>query len=357
MNKPKQYLTYNEIFDQKNSIRKAFKKYSSAFSDFSKEENWLLDEDEENTTVFTGCGSSYYLSQCLSACFNKFTKYASFTMPASEVFISSDSYFKKDKKYILVPISRSATTTETVEASRFFKDKIGGKIISINCRLKPPLSKIADMLLFEESAMDESIVMTKSFSTMLFIGLMMTAYVGKHDKLRLEIEQAADMIGKIVDDSSANTINICKSFKPQKVFFLGNGPFFGISSEAMLKMKEMSLTSSENYHFLEFRHGPMSMVDKDTMMVGLISKNGAKHQVSVLSDMKKIGAKVFVICDKPEDIGGFSPDWAFFIRSGMLDEVNCLLALPSLQFLALYHSVNKGLDVDKPRNLVKVVKI
>ena len=356
MDKPERYKTYNEIFDQKRSIRNAFEKYKGLFCNFNYDGSVMF-EDEDIVTVFTGCGSSYYLGQCLSSAFNRVTSQYSIAIPASEVYLSHDCYLKKHRRYRLVSISRSATTSETVEASKFFKNEIGGDVIAISCCSVPPLNQIADLVLFEDSGMDESIVMTKSFSTMLFMGLMLTAYIGRDRGLCAQFEKAVDKLARVVDESTDIALDLCNSFRPDQIFLLGNGPFYGISSEGMLKAKEMSLTSSENYHFLEIRHGPMSMVDTKTLIVGLLSKNNTGYQVSLLKDMKEIGAKIFIICDEPDDLGRFKPDWSFFIKSGLSDEVNCLLSMPSLQFLALYHSLNKGLDVDKPRNLVKVVRI
>ena len=68
----------------------------------------------------------------------------------------------------------------------------------------------------------------------------------------------------------------------ERFFFLGSGPFYGLACEAMLKLKEMSLSYAEPYHFLEFRHGPMSMVDARTLVVGLLSDTGLTEEIRVL---------------------------------------------------------------------------
>lgn len=121
MDDPRKYKTFEEIFDQKRSVKNAFEKYRGLFCDFKAEGSGMLD-DEGVITIFTGCGSSYYLSQCLSSIFNKITRQYSVAILASEVYLSPEYYLKKGTKYRLVPISRSATTSETVEiANNFFK--------------------------------------------------------------------------------------------------------------------------------------------------------------------------------------------------------------------------------------------
>lgn len=357
MNKPEKFATYHEIFGQKESIKSAYDKYRDFLCNFNKNKHEIFEDNEKITTVFTGCGSSYYLSQCISASFNKITGHPSFAMPASEIFLSADNYLRKSHKYRLVSISRSATTSETVEASRFFKNKVGGKVVAISCRSLPPINEIADLILYEESSMEESVVMTKSFSTMLFIALMITACIGSSRSLFGELEIVVREIERVINESSKLSFEISDSIDVDRLFYLGNGPFYGISSEGMLKAKEMSLTFSENYHFLELRHGPMSMVTDSSLIIGLVSKNNPQYQISVLGDMKALGAKIMTISDDVEQLGNLKPDYSYFLKAGLSDEASCVLIMPFLHFFAFYRAIKKGLDVDKPRNLVQVVQL
>ncbi|MCL5985653.1 MAG: SIS domain-containing protein [Actinobacteria bacterium] len=357
MNKHEKFATYNEIFGQKESIKSAFDKYRDFLCNFNKNKYETFEDNESITTVFAGCGSSYYLSQCISASFNKITGHPSYAVPASEIFLSADNYLRKSHKYRLITVSRSATTSETVEASRFFKNKVGGKVVAISCRSLPPINEIADLILYEESSMEESVVMTKSFSTMLIIALMITAHIGNSKSLFGEIGAVVKEIKRVINESSKLSLEISDSIEIDRLFYLGNGPFYGISNEGMLKAKEMSLTFSESYHFLELRHGPMSMVTDSSLIIGLVSKNNPQYQVSVLRDMKALGAKIMTISDDVEQLGNFKPDYSYFLKTGLSDEVSCVLVMPFLQFFAFYCAIKKGLDVDRPRNLVQVVRL
>src|SRR5439155_4559036 len=82
-----------------------------------------------------------------------------------------------------------------------------------------------------------------------------------------------------------------------RFYFLGSGPRFGIACEANLKMKEMSLTHSEAFHFMEFRHGPMSMITDSTTVIGLLSAVNRQHEEAVLDQMKALGAQVLTIAE------------------------------------------------------------
>jgi glucosamine--fructose-6-phosphate aminotransferase (isomerizing) len=133
-----------------------------------------------------------------------------------------------------------------------------------------------------------------------------------------------------------------------RVYFLGSGIRYGLACEANLKMKEMTLTHSEPFHFLEFRHGPMSMVNESTLVVGLLSDSNRVHEAKVLSEMEGLGGTVAGLGESDADIS---------FQSMVPDEVRGVLYLPILQLMAFYRSLAKGLDPDRPAHLTAVVKL
>src|SRR5262249_42132408 len=117
---------------------------------------------------------------------------------------------------------------------------------------------------------------------------------------------------------------------------------------ANLKLKEMSRTHSEPFHFLEFRHGPMSMVTAGTMIVGLRSDGARSLEQAVLDEMQSMGAAIV-------SLGETGTTVAF--ESGLDEAVRGVLYLPVLQLMAMYRSLSKGDDPDRPRNLPAVVEL
>jgi glucosamine--fructose-6-phosphate aminotransferase (isomerizing) len=117
----------------------------------------------------------------------------------------------------------------------------------------------------------------------------------------------------------------------------------------------MSLTTSEAYHFLEFRHGPKSMVDESTLVVGLLSEEAREAETAVLNEMKQLGATILILAESGDGLS-----WADHVVSfeANLPELARLpLYLPVLQLFAFYRSVGKGLDPDAPRHLDAVVQL
>jgi glucosamine--fructose-6-phosphate aminotransferase (isomerizing) len=140
-----------------------------------------------------------------------------------------------------------------------------------------------------------------------------------------------------------------------RIFFLGAGPLYGVASEAMLKTKEMSLSYSEAYHPLEFRHGPMSMVNERTLVVGLLSDTGLAEEHRVLQDMQRLGARTLALVEDGSMLAGGRPDHVAEMRSGLGEWERLPLYLPVLQLLAYHRAIAKGLDPDQPNNLDAVV--
>jgi glucosamine--fructose-6-phosphate aminotransferase (isomerizing) len=113
-------------------------------------------------------------------------------------------------------------------------------------------------------------------------------------------------------------------------------------------MKEMTLTHSEPFHFLEFRHGPMSMVNEKAVVLGMLSDTNRAHESKVLSEMKTLGGTVIVIGEHDADV---------VLESGIPESVRGVLYLPVPQLMAFYRSVAKGLNPDRPKNLTAVIKL
>jgi glucosamine--fructose-6-phosphate aminotransferase (isomerizing) len=303
-----------------------------------------------NQVVFAGCGSTYYLSQAAAWLFQGLTGVPARACPSSEIVLFGSQVLAKPHDTLLVTISRSGTTTETLIAMDRFRHLGGRAVWGITCYPDSPLAKAADLVLPAEAGQEQSIAQTRSFASMLLLAQAMAAALAGQDILPLNtlpglgwklLEQTAPIAQEVGTDPDVDSF-----------FFLGSGPQYGIASEAMLKMKEMSLSHSEAFHFFEFRHGPKSMVNGRTLVVGLLSQQAHTHEEQVLDEMAALGGHTLALATLPGTNGGTRriqlacslPAWA-----------TPVLYLPPLQLLAYCRAVAKGLDPDRPRNLESVV--
>jgi glucosamine--fructose-6-phosphate aminotransferase (isomerizing) len=113
-------------------------------------------------------------------------------------------------------------------------------------------------------------------------------------------------------------------------------------------MKEMSLSHSEPFHFMEFRHGPKSMITKSSMVVGLRSTVHGQHEPAVLADVAALGGRILDIAEA---------DSRIHFDSGLDEAISSILYLPAGQLIALERSLAKGLNPDRPNNLDTIVKL
>jgi glucosamine--fructose-6-phosphate aminotransferase (isomerizing) len=306
----------------------------------------LPDATDYEQVIFTGCGSTYYLSLAAAALYQELTGCGARAVPGGELLLNSQTILT-NQKTLLVAISRSGTTTETLRAVEKFKSEKRGEVIVIS-NYDEVLSRLADVNIVISKGQEESMAQTRSFASMyVAVTAFCVRMAGRQDltgtisalpksgeQLMLKYESFAKMIGE--------NLNL------DRFYFLGSGIRYGLACEVNLKMKEMTLTHSEPFHFLEFRHGPMSMINENAVVVGMLSDVNRVHEAKVLSEMKMLGATVKGFGEKDVDVQ---------FESGIPEAVRGVLYLPVLQLMAFYRSMAKGLNPDRPNNLTAVVKL
>jgi glucosamine--fructose-6-phosphate aminotransferase (isomerizing) len=337
-------FTREEIYSQPDSWIKGLEVLNEnikAIQDFSQ-------YDDYQQVIFTGCGSTYYLSCAAAAIFQEMTGFYARGLPASELWLSPQSYHILSGRTILIAISRSGKTTETLKACDAFRNKKSGRILTFVCDPDSPLTNLGALNLIFTSGMEKSIAQTRAFST-LYLGVVGLCAIWAGQNAWFDQLNSLPLVGRrILDNYSSVAKLLGKNLELDRIYFLGSGGRYGLACELNLKMKEMSLTHSEAFHFLEFRHGPKAMVNKNTLIVGLVSEINASHEMSVLKDIQDLGAKIITIGENKTDIS---------FNSGLEEVMRNILYLPFGQIMAYERSIAKGLDPDHPNNLASVVKL
>ncbi|MDE2856918.1 MAG: SIS domain-containing protein [Chloroflexota bacterium] len=337
--------TVQEIYSQPRVWADALAVFEAGESTFSD----MIAAAEPDHVVVTGCGSTYYLS-LTAARLLRGTGIDAQARPASELLLFPESIYLPGRKYALITVSRSGATTETRLAGSAFKARIGGPVITVTCDSGSPLARKSDLAFAIDSAGEKSVAQTRSFSSMCLVLQQMAAALAGHERtssLRLpaQCQQLLDSFGDL-----AETLGADRGI--ERFFFLGADTLYGIACEAMLKMKEMSLSYSEAFHTLEFRHGPMSMAAENALVVGLISAEAARQELQVLREMRRLGAQTLSIApfatDSPRHIAlpDDLPVWNAPV-----------LYLPVLQLLAYHRALRNGQNPDRPQNLSAVISL
>ena len=225
--------------------------------------------------VFTGCGSTYYLALAAAALFQEMSGVQARGLPASEVWLYPRSGYHPERETLLVAVSRSGTTTETLRAVESFKERSRGKVLTLSCYPESDLPGLGHLNLVFESGQERSVAQTRAFSVLYLATVALAALRAGRDlgPLSRLPEAGRELLGSYA--KLARGLGADAGL--DRFYFLGSGPRYGLACELSLKMKEMSLSHSEPFHFLEFRHGPKSMVTETTLMVGP-RLGAARHQ-------------------------------------------------------------------------------
>ncbi|MGB1287127.1 MAG: SIS domain-containing protein [Aggregatilineales bacterium] len=327
--------------------------WQSALDVFTENQAALADlsgSEAFDEIIVTGCGSTYYLSLTMARLIQKFTSFPAQAYPASEIVLYPDVMLKPDKKILLIAVSRSGTTSETVKAASVFKEKTGGKMITVTCNGETPLAAVVDVVFAITDAQENSVAQTRSFSSMTVVLQQIAAFLGGHTIT--DSASLPELCQSLFDAHSQQAQSLGEDPDIQKFFFLGSDTLYGIASEAMLKMKEMSLSYSEVFHTLEFRHGPMSMVDEQSLVIGLVTPSSAKHEVLVLKEMAAKGATILAIGKNLDEF-----EHMISIPDDMPEWCIPVLYLPILQRIAYHRSLFNGQNPDNPHNLTAVISL
>jgi glutamine---fructose-6-phosphate transaminase (isomerizing) len=297
--------------------------------------------------IFTGCGSTYYLSLAAAALYQELTGCTARAVPGGELLLNSQTVVRDNIPQLLVAISRSGTTTETVKAVEKFKKENRGDVIVIT-NYDEVLSRLADVNIVIDKGQEESVAQTRSFASMFVAVTAMCARIAGRDDLLGAMSALPEVGQRLMRDFELVAREIGENLSFDRFYFLGGGIRYGLACEANLKMKEMTLSHSEPFHSLEFRHGPMSMVNENAVVVGLVSESNFSHEKAVLNEMQVLGGRILALAESDVDVS---------FKSQIPEQVRGVLYLPVLQLMAYYRSVAKGLNPDRPANLTAVVKL
>ncbi len=297
--------------------------------------------------IFTGCGSTYYLAMAAASLTQELTGLNCRAFPASELWLSPESSYIRAST-LLVAVSRSGETTETLRACEDFLAARKGDLITLSCYGEMPLSGIGRLNIVLPSGQERSVAQTRAFST-LYLGTLAIAclWAGRLD-LFDSLARLPEAGSRLLHTFAPLAAELGQDESLDRFYWLGSGPRHGLASELSLKMKEMSLSHSEPFHFLEFRHGPKSMVTTSSLVVGLRSTSNGNQEAAVLEDVQELGGRVVEVAETGASVG---------FKAGLDESVQTVLYLPFGQMLAFERSLSRGLNPDLPVNLDTVVRL
>lgn len=350
-----------EIYEQPNSIRETIGSKLSenkiSFNDFEVSKDFL---ETINRIYIVACGTAMNAGLATKATFEKLCK-----IP-TEVDIASEFRYRDpliDKNTLCIYISQSGETADTIAALKLSKNK-GAKTIAVANVIGSSITREADYCIYTHAGPEIAVASTKAYTSQVVLLNILALYfaevldrvpLSEIDTIKkelLELPKKAELALKNVAEVKdfANTV-----YKETDMFFLGRGLDYYVASEGSLKLKEISYIHSESYAAGELKHGPIALIENNVTVIGIITNpNLAPKTISNMQEVITRGAKTLIITNQKIDESQFFKVINIPETSTYLSPI---LSIIPLQLLSYYISKEKGLDVDKPRNLAKSVTV
>ncbi|OHE84378.1 MAG: glutamine--fructose-6-phosphate aminotransferase [Lysobacterales bacterium RIFOXYD1_FULL_69_11] len=309
------------------------------------------------------CGTSYYAG--LTA---RYWVESIAGLPCS-VEIASEYRYRRavaNPKHLVVTISQSGETLDTMEALKYAKSLGHEKTLSICNVPESAIPRASRLVYYTRAGAEIGVASTKAFTTQLVALFTLTATLAKLGG-RLDAAQEAEFVDALrhLPGSVQHALNLepqitawAERFAPREhALFLGRGVHYPIALEGALKLKEISYIHAEAYPAGELKHGPLALVDADMPVVVIAPNDSLLEKVkSNIQEVRARGGEMFVFADADSHFG--ESEQVHVIRTprhvGVLSPI--VHAIP-VQLLAYHAALARGTDVDKPRNLAKSVTV
>jgi glutamine---fructose-6-phosphate transaminase (isomerizing) len=341
----KEIVSQSEVWQAVLHDLKQNKPAESVFRTDNRKASWL----------FVGCGTSFYLADAAATSWTLLTGEPTRAVPGSEILLYPALTRSEPANLHAVVISRSGHTSEAVRAAHALRKDIQIPTIGITCAKKSELEAECDSTLVLKTADEKSMVMTRSFTSMLISLQWLAATRAGNAKFRESLEVMAAEFAARIPSLVEQMERFVDRHSFENYVFLGQGPFHGLAREAALKVMEMSCSYSQSFHTLEFRHGPKAIVTPGTALTFFVSQAGRQAEVEVLEEMRELGGVTITVCNKADE--------AIHKASELVLELNLPgEELPRLaahivpsQLMGFFTGIRKGLNPDQPKNLTRVV--
>lgn len=344
------HLTYSEIKDQYNALNKTADCISAVIGDVKK----LFDRTRPRSLVFFGCGSSYSLAQSLALAAQINLKLPAVAIPAGDYMLHTGSYSGFLGGTLAVVISRSGSTSEVVAAVEHLKAAVDAPVLSICCTEGSRLSKLSDMTVVMPWCYDKSVCQTRTVSCLYLAGMLMFSKLAGNEKLTDGLERAVAG-GPSFLSWYEEELKFVASKSWKHAVVLADAELAGIGEEAALAFKEICQRASNFHHVLDVRHGPMVLIDRDTLVIAALS-DGDQYELDLIADVARKGAELIVYSDIPLD--GL-PEKALNVSFGK-SLPHAARGLPLVliaQLVSYYRAVADGVNPDEPGGLSPWIKL
>ena len=328
------------------------------FDEITFGEDWT----NARRVVITACGTAYHAGMVGKYVFEHFARSPVVVDVASE-FRYRNPILHKDDLFIV--ISQSGETADTLAALRLAK-AAGAKVIAITNCVGSTVSREADEVIYTWAGPEIAVASTKAYTTQLMclylLALKMAQTRGTisavdYAQTLADVAALPNKVQQILDNQSDIQKFTSRQFNKAKIFYIGRLFDSASSLESALKLKEVSYMHCEAFAAGELKHGPIALMDTNTLVVGIATQRELYEKIaSNILEVKARGAATMVITQDTKGAFTDAVDTVITIPP-VADALSPILAIVPAQLFAYYCAVQRGNDPDKPRNLAKSVTV
>lgn len=328
------------------------------FDEITFGEDWT----NARRVVITACGTAYHAGMVGKYVFEHFARIPVAVDVASE-FRYRNPILHKDDLFIV--ISQSGETADTLAALRLAK-AAGAKVIAITNCVGSTVSREADEVIYTWAGPEIAVASTKAYTTQLMclylLALKMaqargTISAADYARTLADVAVLPDKVQQILDNQRDIQKFTSRQFNKAKIFYIGRLFDSASSLESALKLKEVSYMHCEAFAAGELKHGPIALMDTNTLVVGIATQHELYEKIaSNILEVKARGAATMVITQDTKGAFTDAVDTVITIPP-VADALSPILAIVPAQLFAYYCAVQRGNDPDKPRNLAKSVTV
>ena len=312
-----------------------------------------------NKIFIVACGTAMHAGLAVKSIFENLCN-----IPV-EVDVASEFRYRNplvNEKTLSIFISQSGETADTIQALKLAKSK-GGTTIAISNVIGSSITREADHYMYTHAGPEIAVASTKAYTSqgvlLNILALYFAEILGTADKKLIdEIKEEIMGLPNKVEETLKLEEKLAKISKDiylaENAFFLGRGIDYPVAMEGSLKLKEISYIHSESYAAGELKHGPISLIVNGFPVIGLITDEElAAKTISNIQEVISRGAKTIIVTNQ-----NVNKTFDYVLEIPSINKyLSPVLSVIPLQLLAYYISKEKGLDVDKPRNLAKSVTV
>ena len=351
-----------EIFEQPTAIRETIGSRlklgeNCSFDDIEISKEYLK---SINKIFIVACGTAMHAGLMGKSIIEKLCR-----IPV-EVDIASEFRYRNpiiDEKTLCIFVSQSGETADTLAALRLSKLH-GARTLAISNVIGSTITREADYTIYTHAGPEIAVASTKAYTSQVcliaMLGIYFAELLGSYskdelEKLKADILDLPSKIEAVLDNCEEIKTFASKVYTQKDMFFLGRGTDYNVALEGSLKLKEISYIHSEAYAAGELKHGPIALIENGVTVIGIITnKELVEKTISNMQEVITRGAKTLIITNQILPNNNFG----YVINIPETNElISPILSVIPLQLLSYYISKNKGLDVDKPRNLAKSVTV